>query len=135
MLASGKEASCDEPHATCSTSSDGETESATMPSRPRPPVAPDGVAAGGEPTKVCERWQSSFAAFGPPKRQGTPPAPEVAPYGGMPWFDAFVENPSLPTNTCGSKDLSAANGAKCFDEACALPSAASFDCKAVDTTV
>ena len=42
----------------------------------------------------------------------TQPAPAGAPYGGMPWFDAFVDNPALPTNTCGSKDLSAANGAK-----------------------
>ena len=61
----------------------------------------------------------------------TQPAPEGAPYGGMPWFDAFVENPALPTNTCGAKDLSASGGAKCFDEACALPSAGSFDCKFV----
>ena len=61
----------------------------------------------------------------------TQPAPEGAPFGGMPWFDAFVENPALPTNTCGAKDLSASGGAKCFDEACALPSAGSFDCKFV----
>ena len=62
----------------------------------------------------------------------TQPAPEGAPAGGMPWFDAFVDNPALPGNVCGSKDLGASEGALCFDEACALPTAASFSCKAVD---
>ena len=61
----------------------------------------------------------------------TQPAPEGAPAGGMPWFDAFVDNPALPGNVCGSKDLGASEGALCFDEACALPTAASFSCKAV----
>ena len=57
---------------------------------------------------------------------------EGAPAGGMPWFDAFVDNPALPGNVCGSKDLGASEGALCFDAACALPTAASFSCKAVD---
>jgi len=61
----------------------------------------------------------------------TQPAPEGAPAGGMPWFDAFVDNPALPGNVCGSKDLGASEGALCFDEACALPTAAAFSCKAV----
>ena len=61
----------------------------------------------------------------------TQPAPEGAPAGGMPWFDAFVDNPALPGNVCGSKDLGASEGALCFDAACALPTAASFSCKAV----
>jgi hypothetical protein len=50
----------------------------------------------------------------------------------MPWFDAFVDNPALPGNVCGSKDLGASEGALCFDAACALPTAASFSCEAVD---
>ena len=62
----------------------------------------------------------------------TQPAPEGAPAGGMPWFDAFVDNPALPGNVCGSKDLGASEGALCFDEACALPTAAAFSCKAVE---
>jgi hypothetical protein len=62
----------------------------------------------------------------------TQPAPEGAPAGGMPWFDAFVDNPALPGNVCGSKDLGASEGALCFDAACALPTAASFSCKAVE---
>ena len=35
-------------------------------------------------------------------------------------------------NVCGSKDLGASEGALCFDEACALPTAAAFSCKAVE---
>ena len=67
-----------------------------------------------------------------PTETGGTPAPEGAPAGGMPWFDAFVDNPALPGNVCGSKDLGASEGALCFDAACALPTAASFSCKAVD---
>ena len=65
----------------------------------------------------------------------TQPAPEGAPPGGMPWFDAFVDNPALPGNVCGSKDLGASEGALCFDAACALPPAASFSCKAVEEPI
>ena len=65
----------------------------------------------------------------------TQEAPAGAAAGGMPWFDAFVENPALPTNVCGPKEIGTSAGALCFDAACALPTAAAFTCEAVRAPV
>ena len=52
------------------------------------------------------------------------PAGSSSPF----WFDAFVDNPSLPSNECDTKKVVATNTALCFDAACAPPKVAGFDC-------
>ena len=62
--------------------------------------------------------------------QPTPDGVEDAT--GPAWFDAFVDNPSLPSPNCDPKTITGDNGLFCFSSACVPPSVAGFSCGPAD---